>query len=154
MMARIPFLLIALALWLSVEPSSAFSSCPQPNIALTLANDLGYDDAIRRDDTDNLFTSKAEDFLRKHATQHTGQPFFLNPALHAVHGPLTPLANLKDKSKTGLDGPAKTTIGQLYHLTNDPGETSDLWEKHPEIVDRLRLRLGAVMQQGRTRELP
>lgn len=66
MMARIPFLLIALALWLSAEPSSAVSSSPPSNIALTLANDLGYEDAIRCDDTDNVSTSKAEVFLRKH----------------------------------------------------------------------------------------
>jgi hypothetical protein len=66
MMARIPFLLIALALWLSAEPSSAVSSSPPPNIALTLAVDLGYEDSIRCDDTDNVSTSKAEDFVRKH----------------------------------------------------------------------------------------
>jgi arylsulfatase A-like enzyme len=290
-----------------------------------IADDRVSGDAIRRDETDNVFCNKAESFIRNHVAQHPDQPFFAYLALHAVHGPLTPPANLKGKSKTGLlgdmvlwvdqtvgrmtalldelkltqdtlviftsdngsvhypdnakvghspsgdrrgyktdawdggthvplivrwpghvpagstsgalichvdmlatlaaltgrdlpkwqaedsfnlmpaltgDGPGrkelithsytgvfairqdgwklilgtqgsgghqgitpewqpnqggfdrleKTSVGQLYHLTEDPGETTDLWAKHPEIVNRLRTRLDLVASQGRTRE--
>ena len=290
-----------------------------------IADDRVSGDAIRRDETDNVFMSKAESFLRDHVAKQPGKPFFVYLALHAVHSPLTPPANLKGKSKTGLlgdmvlwadqtvgrvtalldelkltqdtlviftsdngsvhypdnaklghspsgdrrgyktdawdggthvpfiarwpghvpagttsdkliclvdmfatlaaltgrelsewqaedsfnflpaligdgpgrtelithsytgvfairqdgwklilgtkgsgghqgitpewqptqtgfDRPAKTSIGQLYHIAEDPGETTDLWGKHPELINRLRTRLGLVMQQGRTRD--
>ena len=292
-----------------------------------IADDRVSGDAIRRDETDNVFCNKAESFIRNHVAQHPDQPFFAYLALHAVHGPLTPPANLKGKSKTGLlgdmvlwvdqtvgrmtalldelkltqdtlviftsdngsvhypdnaklghspsgdrrgyktdawdggthvpfiarwpghvpagttsrelichvdilatlaaltgrelsalqaedsmnflfaltgDGPGrrelithsytgvfairqdgwklilgtngsgghqgitpewqpnqggfdrlgKTSVGQLYHLTEDPGEKNDLWAKHPEIVEQLRSRLDLLTRQGRTRELP
>ena len=34
--------------------------------------------------------------------------------------------------------------GQLYHLSKDPGETTNLYQKHPEIVARLLKRLDEV----------
>jgi len=34
--------------------------------------------------------------------------------------------------------------GQLYHLWSDPSETTNLWEKHPEIVERLSKVLARV----------
>ena len=43
-----------------------------------------------------------------------------------------------DPAKAG--GPA----GQLYHLWNDPSETTNLWTAFPGIVDRLSRRLEAV----------
>ncbi|MFT7172639.1 MAG: arylsulfatase A [Paracoccaceae bacterium] len=42
------------------------------------------------------------------------------------------------KSKPG--GPA----GQLYDLTKDPGETTNLYQKHPDIVARLTKRLNEI----------
>ena len=54
----------------------------------------------------------------------------------------------------GFDRLGKTSVGQLYHLTEDPGEKNDLWAKHPEIVEQLRSRLDLLTRQGRTRELP
>ena len=41
--------------------------------------------------------------------------------------------------------------GQLYHLADDPGETNNLWNKHPEIVARLTNLLDAYKQAGHTR---
>ena len=41
--------------------------------------------------------------------------------------------------------------GQLYHLTDDPGETHNLWPQHPEIVERLRAELARLRQAGRSR---
>lgn len=38
--------------------------------------------------------------------------------------------------------------GQLYHLTDDPSETKNVWNKHPEIVQRLSIILEQVQNQG------
>ena len=47
----------------------------------------------------------------------------------------------KPKSiKPGPGGPK----GQLYNLAKDPGEETNLWKKHPEIVDRLSKRLQEI----------
>ena len=35
--------------------------------------------------------------------------------------------------------------GQLYDLSDDPGETRNLWSERPDVVERLRGRLGAVV---------
>jgi arylsulfatase A-like enzyme len=34
--------------------------------------------------------------------------------------------------------------GQLYNLAADPGETTNLWESEPEMVERLTARLNEV----------
>ena len=41
--------------------------------------------------------------------------------------------------------------GQLYHLDEDPGETTNLYFKHPEIVEELRARLHMYRDSGRSR---
>lgn len=38
--------------------------------------------------------------------------------------------------------------GQLYHLADDPSETKNVWNKHPEIVQRLSIILEQVQNQG------
>jgi len=38
--------------------------------------------------------------------------------------------------------------GQLYHLTNDPSETKNLWLEHPEVVRRLSDLLETVKRGG------
>lgn len=45
------------------------------------------------------------------------------------------------------DGPK----GQLYHLGKDPGETTNLYQKHPEIVKRLSGILKRYQSEGRSR---
>ena len=45
-------------------------------------------------------------------------------------------------------GPA----GQLYNLAEDIGEQNNLYDKHPEIVQRLTTMLENVKNTGRTRE--
>lgn len=40
--------------------------------------------------------------------------------------------------------------GQLYNLETDPGETTNLYFKHPEIVKELKSRLDASKASGRT----
>ena len=41
--------------------------------------------------------------------------------------------------------------GQLYHLTNDPSETHNLYSRHPEIVEQLKSQLKESQRQGRSR---
>ena len=40
--------------------------------------------------------------------------------------------------------------GQLYNLTDDPGETTNLYFKHPDIVARLKRQLEIYKQSGRS----
>ncbi len=43
--------------------------------------------------------------------------------------------------------------GQLYNLTTDPGETTNLYSKHPEIVSRLKAKLDTFKSSGRSTSL-
>ncbi len=47
--------------------------------------------------------------------------------------------------------PKHGTPGQLYNIYNEPGETNNLWEEHPEIVQRLQMLLEKYKQQGHSR---
>ena len=42
-------------------------------------------------------------------------------------------------------------VGQLYNLAEDIGEQNNLYDKHPEIVQRLTVMLENVRETGRTR---
>ena len=41
--------------------------------------------------------------------------------------------------------------GQLYHLGDDPGETTNLYEEHPEVVERLRKEMERVISSESSR---
>jgi len=49
--------------------------------------------------------------------------------------------------------PRSGAAGQLYNLANDPYEKNNLWEKHPEIVERLTKLLEKYKKQGYSRPL-
>ena len=49
------------------------------------------------------------------------------------------------------DRPDEDTPGQLYNLGNDPHETNDLWDTHPEIVEHMRNALDGYRDSGHTR---
>ncbi len=40
--------------------------------------------------------------------------------------------------------------GQLYNLETDPGETTNLYSRHPERVAKLKARLEQFKQSGRS----
>jgi arylsulfatase A-like enzyme len=40
--------------------------------------------------------------------------------------------------------------GQLYHLAKDPGETNNIYSKHPEIVSELKALLEQARESGRS----
>ncbi|MCK4292665.1 MAG: arylsulfatase [Planctomycetes bacterium] len=50
-------------------------------------------------------------------------------------------------------GPVPGTPGQLYDLQEDPYEQNDLWDKRPEIVERLTKLLEKYKEQGYSRAL-
>ena len=45
----------------------------------------------------------------------------------------------------------KETVHELYDLSNDPGETTDIAKQHPEVVTRLSAALEKARADGRTR---
>ena len=40
---------------------------------------------------------------------------------------------------------------QLYDLQADLGETTNLFETHPEVVSRLKVKLNEIVESGRSR---
>ena len=40
--------------------------------------------------------------------------------------------------------------GYLFDMESDPNETTDLWAKHPEVVEDLKRRLAEIMDAGRS----
>ncbi|NWK56577.1 arylsulfatase [Verrucomicrobiaceae bacterium N1E253] len=48
-------------------------------------------------------------------------------------------------------GPWKLTGNKLFHLKNDPKETSDVAKQHPELVSELKKTLVRYQQQGHSR---
>ncbi len=94
-----------------------------------IADDRVSGDTIPRNHTDNVFVSKAENFIREHVAKRGGKPFFVDLPLHAVHGPLTPPDNLKEKAKTGLLGDmimwVDQTVGRVTALLDELKLTED-----------------------------
>ncbi|MAX21930.1 MAG: arylsulfatase, partial [Planctomycetaceae bacterium] len=41
--------------------------------------------------------------------------------------------------------------GQLYNLKVDPSEASNVWEDHPEVVEKLQAELKKTREDGRSR---
>ena len=50
--------------------------------------------------------------------------------------------------------PEGSPIGQLYDMESDPGETNNLFESKPEIVEKLLAQLESDVQRGRSTEGP
>jgi arylsulfatase A-like enzyme len=46
---------------------------------------------------------------------------------------------------------AENKVGQLYQINNDPYETTDLYDKHPELVANMKEYLKNAVSSGRTR---
>lgn len=51
-----------------------------------------------------------------------------------------------------VDPEPEGPLGQLYNLENDLGETENLYQKHPEIVNRLREELERIREATMTRQ--
>jgi arylsulfatase A-like enzyme len=61
-----------------------------------------------------------------------------------------PVDNKGKKAKTK---PNPENQNQLYNLIEDPAETTNLWDRHPEIVSRLTTLLKQIRTSGRSRSL-
>jgi len=57
----------------------------------------------------------------------------------------------EDLKPFALADTAPTAPGQLYNLDTDPGETQNLYFKHPEVVQELKTLLDRSKQDGRSR---
>ncbi|MCG7852717.1 MAG: arylsulfatase [Methanosarcinaceae archaeon] len=56
---------------------------------------------------------------------------------------------IKECREAGYDnGPTPGAPGQLYNLAEDPGEQNNLWDEHPDIVERLTHKLNLCRDQG------
>ena len=64
-------------------------------------------------------------------------------------GPKTPSAQPTIITQPWQGSPSR--VGQLYNIGRDPYEQHDLWNKHPEKVDELRLMLKEHIWTGRSR---
>ena len=49
--------------------------------------------------------------------------------------------------------PDMSRSGQVYDLEKDPYETTDLFDRHPDVVDDLKVLLRKYINEGRTRSL-
>ncbi|CAA6689539.1 MULTISPECIES: hypothetical protein [unclassified Lentimonas] len=64
------------------------------------------------------------------------------------------------KGSAGWTGPKENELpedapkAQLYDMENDPGETTNLYESHPEVAQRLLTQLEADIFNGRSTEGP
>lgn len=83
---------------------------------------------------------------------------------HALDGMFAirqgPWKLIEGRGSGGFTAPQRREVepdepaGQLYHLGRDPQETENLYDDHPEIVERLRTLLAAYREQGHSRPLP
>ncbi|VGO18319.1 sulfatase family protein [Pontiella sulfatireligans] len=55
-------------------------------------------------------------------------------------------------SPTEKEAPKRVPVAQLYDMENDPGETTNLYESHPEVVERLLKQLEEDVMSGRSTE--
>ena len=55
--------------------------------------------------------------------------------------------------KYTIEDTAPDAPGQLYNLQTDPGETTNLYYKHPDIVEELKSLLETSKQSGRSAPL-
>jgi len=53
-----------------------------------------------------------------------------------------------------IEEKAPDAPGQLYDLAKDPGETNNLYRKHPEVVQRLKAELDRIRSSGRSAPWP
>jgi arylsulfatase A-like enzyme len=66
-------------------------------------------------------------------------------------GPWKLIPARQRSGRRGRDRNPEGPPGELYNLKDDPGETTNLWDKHPDIVARLSALLEKYKRDGRTR---
>ena len=54
----------------------------------------------------------------------------------------------------GRGGPLPGSAGQLYDLSSDLAETTNLWHRYPQVVSELSARLGVLRRTSRSAAFP
>ena len=134
---RVPFLVR----WPAVIPAGSTSATPicQTDIFATLADILGVP----------LPDTAAEDSVSFHASLTTPDaPQMRAPLIH--HAAQGRFAIRSGDWKLVM--PHRKASAELYNLSQDPAETTDLAAAHPEHVARLTDEITAIVTRGRTRD--
>jgi len=132
---------IGLAASAAADTASAVVSKPFPNIVFILADDLGYGDVgcynpEAKAPTPNLDRLAKEGLLFADA--------------HSPSTVCTPSRyDTPDLAPYALEEKSPDAPGQLYDLDQNPGETNNLYFKHPEVVKRLKAKLDQAKKSGR-----
>lgn len=154
---RVPFI----ACWPGKIPANQTSSqtiC-LTDLMATFAEIIGYslpDDAA--EDSFNLLPALLDPDLEKPIREYTlHQTISLALAIRKGHWKLL---NHKGSGGNRYDrGPMKAFAiadtdpaapGQLYDLSADPGETTNVWSKYPDVVTELTTQLKMFQQSGRS----
>ena len=91
---------------------------------------------------------------RDHVVSHAGgDRFSIRQGKWSYVTP-SPSADLGSFHGPGHLKGAPTNVPQLYDLEQDPGETVNLADRHPEVAERLRARLAEVRAKGENQPLP
>jgi len=118
--------------------------------ALAGTSDLPDDAAEDSFDFSSILFGEAEDKPSRPPVIHQSSKRFL--AIRDGKWKLIPALgsggfSRPSRVKPGDGGPT----GQLYDLSKDIGETTNLWAKHPEVVERLQKQLEKIQRDGRSR---
>lgn len=73
------------------------------------------------------------------------------PRIDLLADPLAATGGTRDDSNSESSEGSTVPAGQLYNLEIDRAETNNVWNEHPEIVERLTALLEQMDRTGRTR---
>ena len=92
-----------------------------------------------------LFASESESPSRNHLVHHSGNGLFA-----IRQGQWKLILGRGSGGFTQFTPAADAPPGQLYDLASDPAEQTNLYEQHPDIVQRLSSLLTRLKEQGRS----
>jgi len=165
---------LLVALWV-VNMSLVCQAASPPNIVYILCDDLGYGDVQCLNPERGKIATPHMDLLDVNLPDTAGEDSvsFL-PALqsqpivstragvihHSISGHFAyrsgkwKLCLAKGSGgwskPTEKQVPARSPVAQLYDLEKDPGETANLYQSHPEVVQQLLKQLESDVQRGRS----
>ena len=146
------------ARWPSMIAPGGVSHAPvsQVDFPAWFARLAGVDPApfLRLDSADTLVLALAAGPVRDHVVSHgSGGRFSLRQGNWTYVVP-SAAGDLGSFHGPGDRPGARTDVEQLYDLEQDPGETVNLAERHPEVLARLRRQLADLRAKGEGQPLP
>ena len=125
----------------------------------TLQGGIGNDTLLGEDQSDLVQGGDGNDLVLQHDAQVVGRRVFYNGScfdgddLAATAADDNAIAICSGRWKVIESANSKKEkVHQLYDLTKDPGETTDLAKEHPEVVKQLAAGLDQARLAGRTRK--